>query len=293
MYFRSPVTPEPNRFTCLRGALLAIVAVCLTGCLYTTHHFNTGRILEPGETSVALGYGKAHFLEEGCPDNYYQYQDSQDSAGRPDICRLYENDFYTGAPQAPSRADTVVPIQIKEITTPKFSLGYRLGVRKQWGPLTGIELGWTMEAPTNPVTVEFDLKAGLPLPGAWKAAAHSVTGGWGIGMWSDNTWFLEYAASWVGGKHTLYGNYRWSNLATQPQDLESSFDDWKFIHRRRLINQASAGWIYRLPEMVILPDYIGPQGTVTTPMLLGLSDASPATDRAFDFNINWVFGWTF
>lgn len=290
MYFRVPVNPEAPRPSFPKWAFACLAAPLLSGCLYTSQHFNSGRILEPGETSVTLGYGKAHFLEAQCPD---QYDVATRTASDPPVCRSwYAGGGLDGTPGYPRAEDSILPVAWESINTPKFSLGYRLGVRKQWGPLTGIELGWTLEAPTNPISLEFDLKVGLPSPKAWKVD-HSLSGGWGIGMWADNSWFLEYAASKTLGNQTFYLGYRYTALATQPQDLEDSFEEWKFAHRPRDIQQASLGWFFRLPEIAVIPDFLGPQVTVTTPMLTGLSDAIPSTDRDYDLNLNLGFGWEF
>ena len=73
-----PLLPEnaetkvPGRSLPAFLAILAFIAATstLTGCLYTTHHFNSGRILDPGQTAVTLGFGRARVYEQGCPDGW-------------------------------------------------------------------------------------------------------------------------------------------------------------------------------------------------------------------------------
>jgi hypothetical protein len=310
MYFRFPVTLLPagldqrlrmesgeapriaDRKTPagLRALACAFAAIGLTGCLYTTHHFNSGRLLEPGQTAVTIGAGRARFYSDQCPDGYYR---ERPEAGGQDFCRYSGNNgpegFGTGIQTGP---DSIVPLGFTTLSTPKMSLGYRLGVRKRWGPLTGIEMGWSLEVPTNPATVEFDLKAGLPLPSGWKAA-HSLSAGWGVGMWADNTLFLEYAASRSFGPHALYANYRFSWLASQPQDLDSSFNNWKFVSHRRTVHQAALGYFHRLPDIILLPDFVSPEFVLTYPLITPFATSrSPLLDK-YQLNFNFGFGWNF
>ncbi|MEO7424258.1 MAG: hypothetical protein ABI036_03665, partial [Fibrobacteria bacterium] len=186
-------------------SLFAVAAAFLeTGCLYTTHHFNSGRLLEPGKTAVTFGVGTQQVYTESCPDGYYNDIREGNRLCRPDAY---------GGPVDQGEIllyDTnAIRPDLETMSIPKLSLSYRLGVRGQWGPFTGVELGWLVEAPTNPGTVEFDVKLGLPLDKRFRAH-HSLSAGWGVGMWADNSYFLEYAASRDLGAHSLYSNYRFT-----------------------------------------------------------------------------------
>lgn len=283
--------PGPSRR--LGAACLAALApLGLAGCLYTTQHFNTGRLLEPGETAVTLGLGKAHYYREDCPDGYYgSYQARDGEAGiERTVCRK-EHFFGAGDPgQSQGGPDSVRPLERMRDDLPKASIGYRLGVRKRWGPFTGIELGWTLEGPTNPVSLEFDLKAGLPMPSRWKAS-HSLSAGWGVGAWVDNTWFAEYAAARSFGKSALFASYRYSALATQPENIDSSARTGHFMRFPHYAQQVSLGWYQHVPALPVIPDYLAPEFTLTLPVYRGeLRELRPP---AYDLNFNVGVGWDF
>jgi hypothetical protein len=233
--------------------------------------------------------GRAHFFRDECPDGFDLRREGDGSL----LCRWEGVDGEldrspTGVFHDP--ADSVRRGTRAVETTPKLSLAYRLGVRKQWGPLTGIEIGWSLEAPTNPATLEFDAKAGLPAPAAWKVS-HSLSAGWGVGAWADNTWFAEYAASRSFGRQALFGSYRFSYLATQPNDLDSSFSVFRFVTHPRMSHQVSLGWFQPLPDLPVFPDYLVPELTATAPVFaVGVRSAPPP---ALDFNFNLGFGWNF
>lgn len=261
----------------LRPLRLAFPALFLNGCLYTSHHFNTGRVLEPGNTAVTVGWGKARLYEEDCPDNAYGPFTYGPESGR---CMVYGDSIL------------VKPI-VSSTSIPKFSLGYRLGVRRDWGPFTGVELGWHIEVPTNPGSAEFDAKFGLPAPERY---FHSLSGGWIIGSWADNSVFGEYAASRGFGKgdpaHSLYASYRLTYLATQPSDAvaEDSLVN-RFNHRRRFAHQATAGFLFRLPAFPVLPDFFSPHATVSMPVVPAFD--GPAPDEPFLLDLNFGVGWRF
>ncbi|HKP97908.1 MAG TPA: hypothetical protein VJ385_19385 [Fibrobacteria bacterium] len=263
----------------------------LTGCLYSTHHFNTGRLLEPGRSSFTLGAGSSKTVSYGCPEDRtaYSYRDST----RTVRCVSVE----------PGTMDTS---KGQSVFTPKFldqeisssssingSLGYRLGVHGRLGPLTGMEIGLHLESPTNPVTGEFDLKLGLPAP-VDRPYHHSLSAGWGIGAWADNSWFLEYAASRAYGASDLFFNYRATYLASQFADLREAEDTRHFDSRRRLIHQAALGFKCILPEGAVLPDFIAPEAVLTYPLAPAGYKAIPdfaLDDRVWGFNLG--LGWSF
>jgi hypothetical protein len=283
--------PTGSRLRPLRrmaaAMLVSVWAFGLAGCLYTTQHFNTGRLLEPGETAVTLGLGKAHFYREDCPEGFFA---SYEGGETGEACRRlsYSPEGFPGTAQA--AADTLRPLARIREDLPKLSLGYRLGVRKRWGPVTGIEIGWSIEGPTNPVSLEFDVKAGLPLPSRWKAS-HSLSAGWGVGAWVDNTWFAEYAAARSFGACALFANYRFSALATQPEKFDSSAQVGRFLRFPHYAHQMALGWYQYIPRFPVIPDYAIPEFTLTLPVYRGVLRAT--RPPAFDLNFNLGVGWDF
>jgi hypothetical protein len=288
-----PTGPRPRPRRRLGAAILALVpAFCLTACLYTTQHFNTGRLLEPGETAITLGMGKAHSYREDCPEGYYASYEGLDGETGKELTACRRESYYAGGFPGPTQAssDSIRPLVRIRDDLPKASLGYRLGVRKQWGPLTGIEIGWTIEGPTNPVSLEFDLKAGLPVPARWKVS-HSLSAGWGVGAWVDNTWFAEYAAARSFGKSALFASYRYSALATQPENFDSSSRAGRFVRFPHYAQQVALGWYQRIPALPVIPDYAIPEFTLTLPVYRGgLRETRPP---AYDLNFNVGVGWDF
>lgn len=268
----------------MKRFLCPVLAVyLLSGCLYTTHHFNSGRILEPGETAVALGLGLTSIYGVECSDDKaYYYTDSTGAHCRQDI-------YNSNGQSNDSVLSNPVLMVMK---SPKVSLGYRLGVRGAWGPFTGVELGWQLEAPTNPMSVEFDVKFGLPYFGL-PAFRHSLSAGWIVGMWADNSWFLEYAGSHSFRVNAIYGNYRMTRLATQPLDLEASLEKWHFQSRTQIVHQAVLGFYWKMPAIVLLPDYLAPQAIATFPVVASFEPVPKSLLNPYQWEINVAFGWNF
>jgi hypothetical protein len=266
----------------------------LSGCLYTTHHFNTGRLLEPGQSSLTLGAGPFHSLDYGCPEasgayNYGTYEIT-DSTGTH--C-MGSTQFIDSIGNMNYRSDSVPHVHAWNSTL-KGSLGYRLGVHGPFGPFAGAEIGLHLEGPTNPASAEFDLKLGLPLPKGIPFH-HSLSGGLGIGAWADNSYFGEYALSRAFGANDLFVNYRATYLASQLSDLDKSESRRHFQTRRRLIHQASLGFLWTLPDIPVLPDFLVPLVVLTYPLAPVGTDTPPPDylldDRVWDFSIG--MGWTF
>lgn len=292
-----PVRMDPSLRENAEAALRSIVAPAaglafiaassiLTGCLYTTHHFNSGRILDPGQTAVTFGYGRSRIYEQGCPDGWNRPFGDSD---RTHCERYIETDPFISV-----RDSVMIRQRVTSQAIPKFSLGYRLGVRGPWGPLAGVEMGWHLEAVTNPGTIEFDLKFGLPLPHRLVAKHHhSVSAGWGVGNWADNSWFLEYAASRDLGRHSVYGNYRYTWLATQAPEINESADNWKFESRMGHAHQAALGFYLRLPDIFLVPDYVTPQANITFPVKAPFVEVDPELMDPMLLNYNLGFGWNF
>jgi hypothetical protein len=275
-----------------RAARYASGVACtflLAGCLYTGQHFNDARLLAPGNTSFTLGAGMSRQAAYGCPEAPEYGYDYKDSTGLH--CVQFVQHF-DSLGRISTDYDTVPP-RLDGSMRPKASLGYRLGVGGRMGPFPGADIGLRLEAPTNPVSGEFDLRLGLPAPraGAWR---HSLSAGWIIGVWADNSWFLEYAYSHDWGRNAVFANYRATLLATQFADLQEAEGSRRFASRRRLIHQASLGWMWNLPAVPALPDFLAPEATLTYPLAPGGFAAIPdqyLDDRAFEFSLG--VGWRF
>lgn len=277
---------KPSRFP--TGVACAFL---LTGCLYTTHRFNSGRLLEPGHSSVTLGGGVSGTPRYGCGDGITKSSVYQDSTGIKH-CSVYDPQAQDSGSQTGGQ---YVIKDLKAFSTPLLngSISYRLGIHGPIGPFPGLEMGLHLEAPTNPASGEFDLQLGLPVP-AGRPYHHSLSAGWGIGFWADDSYFLEYAASRSWGENDLFVNYRAIYLASQLADLTGSVDVRRFRSKRRLIHQSSLGFKWALPDILVLPDFIAPEVGLTYPLAPTGVDAIPEwvlDDRAWDFSLG--MGWHF
>ena len=202
----------------IKRSVFAAILLSLSSCLFTSQHFNTGKILLPGEkvNSYGLTRGPLYFCDGDL---------EKDSKGHSH-CVEYESDWGVE--------------HISESSVPSFSIGWRLGVRESWGPLTGVDFGYHIEFPG---TLDFDVRWGLPnfkIPNFY----HNVSTGWGIGAWADNNWFVEYAAGYeLLGRYILYANFRETWLSTQFADLtlNAKPEEDIFKHARSFMHQLSVG----------------------------------------------------
>lgn len=250
----------------------AITACVLSSCLYTSQHFNTGETLEPGQTQFTMGFG-------------FQKVYSCNSWSEDDICRDLP----------PDREDEYERIYgpYETETAPLLSIDYRVGARKRWGPFPGAEIGWHIEALTLPITLEF--RGTLALPGLDSSKYHhSLSLGWGIGFWADNTFFLEYAISRSYAKHRLFAGTRGIFLATLPFEVMENDPVEPFIHNRRLAGQLFSGFLINIPDIVIIPDVIIPQVIFSVPKLaVGEEVFDNDLIGWIDFKWNIGMGWRF
>jgi hypothetical protein len=260
----------------------------MSGCLYTTQHYNTGRLLEPGRTSFTLGAGVSGNVSYGCDEPYY-FTDRASGVtrciGGPGKQELVDGQWVWTQDTVPARASASRVINA--------SLGYRLGIHGRFGPFAGAEAGLHLESPTNPATGEFDLKLGLPAPKNIPFL-HSLSAGWGIGAWADNSYFLEYAASRPFGASALFVNYRATWLASQFADQIGAEDARRFATHHRLIHQAAAGFEWVLPDIPVFPDFLAPEAILTYPLAPVGAERIPAfvlDDRIWGFSLG--LGWSF
>jgi hypothetical protein len=251
-------------------AVLAGVVLILSGCLSSTiQHFNTGETLPHGETTSTYGLARRDFINCTEPSKERNQEGFKE-------CLEYQ-----------------------QMTVWLPSYTWALGVREAWGPFTGVEIGWMIE-PLG--TIDFNAKLGLPGLGKYPSLRHAVMAGWGIGMWADNTLFLEYAIShkttdWL----RLYASFRGSLVATGVLDLEMSDDNVErsnrdvFLSHQRFQFQNTLGMRFGPYKMPILPTYVDialhsgapvimPLGTVPDKRL---ETAYPAFYNSIGFGLTW------
>jgi hypothetical protein len=229
-----------------------LLSIFLQGCLATWMRMEDGTVLAPGRSEFAMVAGSVPRPEFDCDKGWI----TTDSLGRQ-VCEEwtytwtdYTNpDGSTGGYSIPRRESRAVRrIDTRE---PHFAMMWRLGALGPFGPFTGLQLGIQAEGATNPVSQEYHLAVGLP--GSDSLVAHSLIGGWGTGLWADNSWFLQYAASRRIGVFRTYGSVRATLQASQFQDL---FGSDKLEHRRTWDYQAAAGVRADLPSIAVLPDWV-------------------------------------
>ncbi len=251
-----------------KGVFL-LFSLLLHGCLTSTlQHSNTGRILEPGVTESRWGLAGTRI--------YICNNTTERPAGGNAICKQSEEgDAYNG-------------MDFYTVAT-----NWRLGVRKEWGSLTGVDLGWAIEGPG---TLEFDTRLGLPgTDGTWD---HALAVGWGVGNWADNTWYLEYGASALLMRLRIWANYRFSWVATGVLDLEfdTQIDDENtepLISHKRFLHQWGSGLKLQIPKYRLLPRYIDIGYHISTPILLITGSTpenpkeNPAIGQAWSVGLTW------
>lgn len=246
---------------------LISLAALLNGCLYSVHHFHTGELMPAGKSQTTLGLGRQPLWRcENVP---------ADSSKMKHVC----NEDGTGRER------------IIKSSVLQGSLDYRLGVKDSWGPFPGLEVQWHLEAPTNPATMEFAMNLALPSGTKYR---HKVGGGWGIGAWADNSFFMEYAISRQIGIPLFFLNLRSTYLATQIDEILR--DDFsKALPRDQiLITQTGFGAFFRLPKIMILPDFLIPQFNLTLPQVpFGNQKFHRKDIELVQWDMNFGFGWTF
>lgn len=243
--------------------LPCLAALVLSGCLYSTQHFHTGVLMPEGHGEATFGLGRQPRWACSAPaDSLHPKACDEDGSGGERV----------------SRSDV-----------PQVSLDYRLGIGDHVGPFPGAELQWHLEAPTNPVSLEFALNLAMP---AWGGMHHMLGAGWGIGAWADNSLFLQYAASRRVGLPLFFANARLTLLATQmPRVLKDDFAR-ALPSDRVLVLQSGFGARFPLPHAPFAPDFLVPQFNVSYPQI-------PAGDREFrrsdipplQWDMNLGLGW--
>jgi len=250
---------------CLVPAGLAMVVLGLSGCLYSTQHFNNGLLLPAGESRVTLGGGRQVLWR----------------------CADYQNDSATG--RRPCNQDQTGREKVEQSQIFKGSLDYRLGLKNEWKGFPGFEMQWHLEAPTNPLTMEFALQLGMPGPDVLR---HALGAGWGTGAWAGNTFFLEYAVSLAHGRPKPFANFRLSYLATQIGDVLDGDFSKPLPYDPRWVAQGGIGFFYRFPDWTLFPDFIIPNLHLTWPQVPPGGQKFSREDISFlQWDIQLGMGW--
>jgi len=278
-----------------RFLLFAYVVVSLwvwNGCLATTHHLNTGRILKPGEyhSTYAFSYSKRAICR-------YSGSSLIEKDGAK-ICQLDPSDSIYIYPED----SALEAFKVEKI--PSLSTQWRLGLWEKWGPFTGVDMGYSLEIPS---TWEFDFRFGLKPFEFMKTGSlpwhHNFGLGWGIGLWADNTWYAEYGLGIpLLSNLCIYGNYRLNYLATQFADIELKDQEGNnqgsiFNHAKRILHQMNFGiegvWeknFFLFPDRWHINYHLG------YPVLLLDGTSVPGTgepflmDHRLNFAIQWMYG---
>ena len=235
---------------------LAVIFLFSGGCNFTTQSYNTGKLLNPGETLTSIGVGKREYYSIESPQLFYSSNSSLDTIKSYDFSLCWD---------------------------------YRLGVLRTLPFGRGVEIGFHLEGPTqfNPDSNNISL-------GAFKGAAilefdsrfgfkdiclgrgifhHSIGLGWGVGAWIDNGWFTEYAAGWEYKWITPYANFRAELLPTDPTQADSlteSYTPFKY-EKRSWTTRTAAGISMHVPHWWISPEFIVPEITVIYPHYSAIS----------------------
>jgi hypothetical protein len=245
------------------GFLLRILAPAAgllpCGCLFTTHSFNHGRLLNPGETMISLGAGE-RLLHDVRTEFEYEY--------------LYDTiTFEESYVPVDTFYDT---LSARLLTT---SLDYRLGILRTIPFGRGLEYGFHFELPlimkkgvvygSEIPVLEFGLRAGLSsFPLRRGLFHHNIEAGWSIGQWVDNGWYGGYAASWERGRIMPYLGARFILGPSSPleQGLSAELSEGFFdYHDRTFLARVSAGTSITLPRLPVLPDILCPEVSVIFP----------------------------
>jgi hypothetical protein len=218
-----------------------------SGCNYSTHSFNNGKLLDPGETMTTCSAGMRGFYKLTGDTLYPGYYDRSGWVMDTLIIPPDTNLFYHWS----------------------AAFDFRLGVlsRRPFGK--GLEIGLLIETPVQYARnigmvplLQFDGRFGLPRCSlANSAYSHDLSIGWIMGQWVDNSWFIEYAGGLEYRTCTPYFNVRMTRVGTDANAAGKTFGDTDFLtYKRNGWNaRACTGLSFKLPAMPVLPDFIVPE----------------------------------
>lgn len=259
-------------------ALSITLPLLFCGCLFTTQSFNRGKLLPPGVSDVAFGFGLCPAVTES---RTWQA----------------ETTYYAGGGISYGYGDKVT-YRKEYIRT--FALQYRLGVLEKYPFGKGFEVGWMVQAPValykgSVASLELNGRFGLkPVVTPDGVFYHNLSAGWDIGQWVDNSWFLEYAAGFEHGRFTPYAGFRAILAGTDYIGREGDpldFDEEEFglgrfkPSKRSFMARVTAGTAISLGEIPVLPEYIIPEVSLIFPGYDSLHSVGPS----FSVGFQWEF----
>jgi hypothetical protein len=259
----------------LLGLSALIVSTALGGCYFTTQSYNYGKLLNPGEGQWTAGFGGIR-TESRVVD-----KTTQDSTGHLKSI-YYPRNWMTMA----------VDYRLGFLDTKPLGGGLEIGVHVEQGA-TGIreidtntvyygsspnpqEDNWVKEIDTSyyplfwgPPTVELSVRVGLPQrPLGLATYYHNIDGGWIVGAWVDNGWFVGYCG---GAEFRHLYPYAGVRLTLAPtnvfQDDIMEFDTEKFFSTRHPLMslRTTLGCAVKLRPLRFLPDMVIPEMVIIGP----------------------------
>jgi len=264
---------------------LILLLILFAKCNFTSQSYNTGKLLNPGETLVSVGIGAREFYSIARHDSatsyrLYSYNDS---------LTFYMPDSFS------SKFETIRKQGYS------LCLDYRLGVLRTLPFGKGLEIGFHLEGPyqlnaknvsleyMGPVLLEFDGRFGFKDNPIGEGLLHHNLGiGWTIGPWIDNGWYAEYAAGWEYQWVIPYANFRAEWLATDFSSIDSlteSYSPYNY-EKRSWTTRTAIGISMRIPHWWITPDFIVPEIAVIYPHYSAVSHYG----IAYHIALRWLNG---
>ncbi len=254
----------------ISGILFLLLQLCfsIVGCRFTSHSFNHGKLLNPGERSTTTGFG---WKSTSRVEREEEYVYSEGSG-------YYRNTY---------SKDTV------SINWFAFSVDTRLGLTSRVPFGNGVEVGFHLEEAARkeehllmegiPI-IELSARFGLPdLELNRSILQHNIETGWIIGAWVDNGWFLGYHAGFEFRDVVPYVGIRGQITPTSVENVDFD-DDYFNTHERKLLARITSGISLRMPEVPVFPDLFIPEITFITPY--------DSIDRKYGFTIQLGLSWT-
>jgi hypothetical protein len=235
--------------------LLILSAACIQNCNFSSHSYNFGKLLKPGNSFFITSVGNRHIPKI-------------DTVRVRPITRIHDTTF-------------------SETNSLSYALNYRLGFAENKIFKEYIDIGFLLELPVSNddfffSQLEFDIRAGLPGP-QFKIGKyyHNIKLGWGLGEWVDNTLFAEYGAGFEIRHSIFYANFRFNKYATELAADSIAFEMANQDIGLGRINDSKAQWngrfsagiCYHLPAIKLLPDAVIPEVSIIYPGFNRISSA--------------------
>lgn len=239
---------RPLPLTILYLLTIVVLSLLPTGCFFSSHSFNHGKLLNPGESKTTLSFGtfRRTILQQ---KNTWPIETFDTLLFRQSA---YRWSYALGL-----------------LDRHPFGKGFEIGLafegsyysyRDQWGH--------EMLASSQSPQMEFFGRFGLPALVLERCLYHhNISSGWSLGYWIDNGWFLEYAAGLQFGRFIPYIASRVTVTATDIFQNNDSPTDTNFFnkHDRSFMIRNSVGVTCILPKYFLAPDHISPEVTVVYP----------------------------